>query len=1658
MTDPAPRSLPDKPKRRVWKRVLWFGIALIGTIAIVALLLPTLLSFGPGRALLLGRIESALGATVTVDSLSLSWSGRGALRELEVTIPGDAVPLLKADEATVVTSLAGLFSRHFDVRLAIVKPEIHLIRAADGSFNFDKLAMRATKNAPSEKPALAVSGESTAAQGKPFDVKLDLVVTDGAVTLQDDELHKTSKLRGVQITAQNEKPNDPIHYSVKVRVPQAGEDGSLESSGTIEVRELAAAKSSFDLDQLRANGELTASNVELGPWRSLATRFAQVGDCQGTIGARLKASIAGRSKFESSGTLELEGLRVDVGKGRPAIREEHLSLATDIAIDLADDEISVRKLALRSTPATIDAKGSIHRFRSQPSGDFEGTAAVDLAKLLECAPAAFPSDLQATGNVRVEARLGEDAGTPRFSFSAGVAGLDLRGGPLAQPITEQNVEAEIVARFLREASRIGIDRATVTTSFASVKATGSVGGDGFRQVDLATEVHADLANACDRAAGALPQGLRAAGAVDSTLRIVDDGHTASIVGAARVSGLHVEGGPLSAPVDQAAISLDLDVGAERSGAAFDAIHVRKGEFVSSVATVSAKGDVTALASQPRADFKATITGDLGRARAELGAFFPATTELAGQIKTELVASDDGKGATTLHLHGGLTDFVMRSASDPSTAHAPGASLSWTASARYDRGADSLDVSNGALNTTFGDVRFGAQIAALRSSGDASARTIDARAVLGMDLAKANAALGAWLPPGLELAGTVSGEIDAHAAGATSRATAHVDAKDVMARGGGLTAPVTEPRASLDFEGEYDSRADRLNVSKGELSFSGAKLVATGSASKIRSALEGEASIALSADLAAAAERLRGFLPAGQELGGSVSASFTAKENGGRTTLAGSAKVQDLRASGGGLAAPVEEKESKLDVDVSYDRVKQALDVAALDLHASFAEAHAKGKVEGLSTRPRADFQSQFHVDLRSASERFGALLPQGLALAGLADARFQATSDAAGTKFQATATTTNLSASGGPLASPFAEPKMDVDVRGTFVDADDRLVLESAKAMSSFATIQGTGKIDRFSRSRDLTSDFTLRADLPVAAARLAAFLPAGTKLEGTTEGTASIGGSLALGTVIALYGRADLKGGVATVGSVRTALDRAVIRLENGVATLTDASANVNGGDVKTRASMDLSKETRPFQATIVATDVALSGDIRSALQYAIPLFAQAPDAVAEASGLASGTLDIAGSLAAMPRTLAGTGTVRLSKGEIAASPVVTGMLADFGGPAQLSFESATADFSIRNERVESRNVKFNGKEASLGLEGSVGFDQTLDYRVDARFVSSFLSKADRSRVGPYLDLLSGDDGVALPIAIRGTLTHPNVKLEFDRLLQDPAALAKRALDLAGKKKDSGGTGSPSGKPDPEDLVKKGLEGLLGGNKKRPRDDDSKAAHSSSALDALWPQFVDAKRGRSAYGALAADAEARRTFSDWLAAPDPPAASREARLAAALNRYDVAVMLGVAENIDAARRAPRGVLDLPGFFDRTTRRIAGEDQTLDRYEVRIRELQAPLYPFALMRASIGGPPVLSEPLHADDVVDRLEQIARRTLEASTEATAGRLRVTELLIDRGDAIVGANPRGDAAAWQRGVVDLLDRLLPRKHPARKAGPLASLRIEPRGDWDWRLNEK
>lgn len=221
-------------------------------------------------------------------------------------------------------------------------------------------------------------------------------------------------------------------------------------------------------------------------------------------------------------------------------------------------------------------------------------------------------------------------------------------------------------------------------------------------------------------------------------------------------------------------------------------------------------------------------------------------------------------------------------------------------------------------------------------------------------------------------------------------------------------------------------------------------------------------------------------------------------------------------------------------------------------------------------------------------------------------------------------------------------------------------------------------------------------------------------------------------------------------------------------------------------------------------------------------------------------------------------------------------------------------------------------------------------------------------------------------------------------------------------------------------------------------------AAADLEAATATYQRLLSTyvEDGRVDYARLGADdSKALDRYLEAIAEAELPD-DRGRRIGLLVDAYNATVLRSVIRH-----GRPRSVLDIDGFFDRETHRIAGRDLTLDALEKKVLNPYAkdPRTHFVLVCAAVGCPVLESKPFFGSDVDTRMEAATVRYLRSPTGARRDGER---LLLSKIFDWYAAD-FGGADGVRRFVKD---RLPSRLAPLARSGEVGFL------DYNWTLNQQ
>jgi len=204
--DPLPTSpaVPVAPRRR-FRWLLWlvilFAILVVGGVAAVAFVLPSVLSSDAAAKAASDALTQCLGRPVTVGDLEFGWSSGLAVRQVTVASPAGFAnrPFFSIGELAVRPRVLSLFSGRFVIDEVLIDgPEIYVERHADGAMNLPAMGGSGGAKAPAPATPAPVPAPASAAAGKPsIEIEVrKIVLRNAGFTLNDASLGKPLEVKG----------------------------------------------------------------------------------------------------------------------------------------------------------------------------------------------------------------------------------------------------------------------------------------------------------------------------------------------------------------------------------------------------------------------------------------------------------------------------------------------------------------------------------------------------------------------------------------------------------------------------------------------------------------------------------------------------------------------------------------------------------------------------------------------------------------------------------------------------------------------------------------------------------------------------------------------------------------------------------------------------------------------------------------------------------------------------------------------------------------------------------------------------------------------------------------------------------------------------------------------------------------------------------------------------------------------------------------------------------------------------------------------------------------------------------------------------------------------------------------------------------------------
>jgi len=330
---------------KFWTKILLGVIALV-VVAIVCI--KVFVNANTFRPAIEKQITDTLGRNVKLGNLSLAvFSGNLVAEDISVADDSNfsSSPFLTAKEVRIGVSLRSLvFSHQLNIRRFEIKsPQIAMIRAANGTWNFSSIGRPAISVAAGGVAANAPPGSSQPAAPEISEVSIgSIAIENGHATITTLPAHGPPTVyQHVNLTAHDFSTAARIPFDLKVDLPGGGNASVTGYLGPINRED--AANSPID-------AQISAKRVDpvgaglLDP----ATGLSFLAD------AEMKAKFDGQT-LTTSGTARIENLKLH--KGAPGVPKP-LEIAFSGTHRVKDNSGQIEDAAVNIGDAKIHASGT----------------------------------------------------------------------------------------------------------------------------------------------------------------------------------------------------------------------------------------------------------------------------------------------------------------------------------------------------------------------------------------------------------------------------------------------------------------------------------------------------------------------------------------------------------------------------------------------------------------------------------------------------------------------------------------------------------------------------------------------------------------------------------------------------------------------------------------------------------------------------------------------------------------------------------------------------------------------------------------------------------------------------------------------------------------------------------------------------------------------------------------------------------------------------------------------------------------------------------------------------------------------------------------------------------------------------------------------------
>ena len=441
------------PRRRRWLKVLPIVLALL--ILLIALA-PAIISTGPVRNYVVGKINSRINGRLSIESWSIGWFSGISLRNVSLQDDQDQ-SVLAVKSVSLDPSYRSLLGQNPQLGQILVRSldlEIHLDQ--DGRSNLEGIST------PSAEPKAKGAGQPT----------FDLLLEDAKIAVhysQGGPLYINNLRTNLKVPAGSQ----PMNFQVSCDLSDPQGTGEIDAHGLVP----RLVDGTAQPEDIQVQAKVDLDNFDVSLLSPLLHRAGLDLDVAGLLNARTNAQIDTFRNIK----LQLQADSPDIRFFGPALQADEFhvrDLATNLQASRQDGELTFEDLNLNSNVGSLRSSGTVRLIEGEQFGlrsaKLDGRLNLNLPRILN----QLPSIMRLRRGLSIaDGTLSADyavASTGGDTTLIGTAQLNNLSGSLQDKPVNLDQPLELAFDLAGTTVQdVQIRRFILTSGFANLKANGT---------------------------------------------------------------------------------------------------------------------------------------------------------------------------------------------------------------------------------------------------------------------------------------------------------------------------------------------------------------------------------------------------------------------------------------------------------------------------------------------------------------------------------------------------------------------------------------------------------------------------------------------------------------------------------------------------------------------------------------------------------------------------------------------------------------------------------------------------------------------------------------------------------------------------------------------------------------------------------------------------------------------------------------------------------------------------------------------------------------------------------------------------------------------------------------------------------------------------------